>query len=71
MFFRFQHIYQMIHTGIGLGNEDPDQIVGIYKDPIYLILYVISVVGNLMFYSITLITNVFLYFYINEQKNLT
>lgn len=64
-------IYQMIHAGIGLGYEDPTEIGNLYRDPIYLILYIVSIVGNLMFYSITLITNVFLYFDINEQKNLT
>lgn len=64
-------IYQLVSMGIGIGNEDPTGMFDLYKDPIYLFLYVVSMIGQLMFYSITLITNVFLYFDINEQKNLT
>ena len=64
-------IYQIIQMGIGIGNDDPTEVFSLFSDPIYLILNVISIVGQLMFYSITLITNVFLYFDINEQKNLT
>ena len=64
-------IYQFIKMGTGMSIEDPTAIFGLFSDPIYLVLYVISIVGQLMFYAITLITNVFLYFDINEQKNLT
>lgn len=64
-------IYQIIKMGIGLNSQDPTEVFSLFSDPIYLILNVVSIVGQLMFYSITLITNVFLYFDINEQKNLT
>ncbi len=64
-------IYQIIQMGIGMSNEDPTAIFGLFSDPIYLLLNLISIVGQLMFYAITLVTNVFLYFDINEQKNLT
>ncbi|MGG6232102.1 hypothetical protein [Tenacibaculum sp. SDUM215027] len=64
-------IYQIISMGIGSGSDDPAQIFGFFSDPIYLILNVISIAGQLLFYSITLITNVLLYFDINERKNLT
>ncbi|CAM1333252.1 hypothetical protein [Tenacibaculum aestuariivivum] len=64
-------IYQFIKIGIGIDNQDPTAVFNLFKDPIYLILYFISIVGQLMFYAITLITNVFIYFDINEQKNLT
>lgn len=64
-------IYQLIKMGISAGNDDPAAMLAVYKDPIYLLLYLIAAIGNLMFYSITLITNVYLYFDINEQKNLT
>ncbi len=64
-------IYQLVKMGIGLNNEDPTAIFGLFSDPIYLLLNLVSIVGQLMFYSITLITNVFIYFDINEQKNLT
>lgn len=64
-------IYQMINMGISIESDDPTQMFNTFKDPIYLLLNLVSILGNLMFYSITLITNVFLYFDINEQKNLT
>ncbi|WBX77997.1 hypothetical protein PG911_07000 [Tenacibaculum ovolyticum] len=64
-------IYQFIQMGIGMNSEDPTAVFGLFSDPIYLLLNLVSILGQLMFYSITLITNVFLYFDINEQKNLT
>ncbi|MCT4698618.1 hypothetical protein [Tenacibaculum haliotis] len=64
-------IYQFIQMGIGLNSQDPTAIFGLFSDPIYLLLNLVSIVGQLMFYAITLVTNVFLYFDINEQKNLT
>ena len=64
-------IYQVISMAISSGSDDPTQVFGFFSDPIYLFLNFISIAGQLMFYSITLITNVFLYFNINEKKNLT
>ncbi|WGH76316.1 hypothetical protein P8625_03895 [Tenacibaculum tangerinum] len=64
-------IYQFAKMGISIGSDDPSEIMNIYGDPIYLLLNLVAIVGNFLFYSITLITNVFLYFDINEQKNLT
>ncbi len=64
-------IYQFVKMGVGLGNDDPSAVFSLYRDPIYLLLNIVASVGNFMFYAITLITNVFLYFDINEQKNLT
>jgi len=64
-------IYQLIQTGIGIKSEDPAQILNIFNDPIYLFFNFIAIVGQFAFYSITLVTNVFIYFDINEQKNST
>jgi len=64
-------IYQFLQMGIGIGNEDPTQILSLFKDPIYLFLNLIAIIGQFAFYSITLVTNVFIYFDINEQKNST
>jgi len=64
-------IYQLIQMGIGFGNEDPTQMLNMFNDPIYLFLNVIAIIGQFAFYSITLITNVLIYFDINEQKNST
>ncbi|KAB1153635.1 hypothetical protein F7018_16335 [Tenacibaculum aiptasiae] len=64
-------IYQLIQVGIGIRDQDPTQIFNIFMDPIFLILTIVAYIGRFFFYSITLITNVFIYFDINEQKNLT
>lgn len=64
-------IYQFAKMGISMGSDDPSVIFNIYSDPIYLFLNFVAIVGNFLFYSITLVTNVFIYFDINEQKNLT
>ncbi|CAM1353768.1 hypothetical protein [Tenacibaculum insulae] len=64
-------VYQLVQMGIGMNSEDPTAVFGLFSDPIYLFLNLVSIVGQFMFYSITLVTNVFLYFDINEQKNLT
>ncbi len=64
-------IYQFIKMGIFLGNQDPTVVFNLFKDPVFLILTIIAYVGRFMFYAITLVTNVFIYFDINEQKNLS
>jgi len=64
-------IYQLIQTGIGIGSQDPTEVFNLFSDPIYLFLNFIALVGQFAFYSITLVTNVFIYFDINEQKNST
>lgn len=64
-------IYQMVKMGIGLGRNNSTAVLGLFSDPIYLLLNAISVIGKFLFYTISLITNVFLYFDINEKKNAT
>lgn len=64
-------IYQMITTFTGIQDNDPTAVFSLFSDPIYLLLNVISILGQLLLYSVTLVTNVFIYFDINEQKNLT
>ena len=64
-------IYQLISMGVSFSNEDPTAILGILEDPIYLILNLIAYFGKFLFYSVTLIASAFIYFDLNEQKNLT
>lgn len=64
-------IYQFVKMATLTNGEDPAQVMSLFKDPIYLGLYFLSMIGQYLFYAITLITNVFLYFDINEQKNAT
>ncbi|MET2984511.1 hypothetical protein [Aureibaculum conchae] len=64
-------VYQMIDQGTALGSDDPSEVFGIFSDPIYIGLNVISYIGKFVLSSITLIASVFIYYDLNEQKNLT
>ena len=64
-------IYQIIKMATMVGQEDPSQIFSIYSDPIYIALNVFAYVGKFILSSITLIASVFIYYDLNEQKNLT
>ncbi len=64
-------IYQFIKLGTVMGGEDPTAVFEIFKDPIYLILNIFSYVFQFVLYSIPLISTVFIYFDLNEQKNFT
>ena len=62
-------IYQLIQGMSLLGTQDPTQMTGLFSDPIYLFLNILSSAGQFVFSSVTLIATVFIYFDINEQKN--
>ncbi|WP_298286533.1 hypothetical protein [uncultured Lutibacter sp.] len=64
-------IYQMVKMGTMMQNEDPTAVFEIFKDPIYLILNIFSYLFQFILYSIPLISTVFVYFDLNEQKNFT
>ncbi|WP_372745881.1 hypothetical protein [Lutibacter sp.] len=64
-------IYQMIKMGTMVGSEDPTEVFTIFKDPIYLALNILSYVFQFILYSIPLISTVFVYYDLNEQKNQT
>jgi len=64
-------IYQFIKMGTMMQGEDPTAIFEIFKDPIYLALNIVSYVFQFILYSIPLISTVFIYFDLNEQKNFT
>jgi len=64
-------IYQLISMGVSFTNEDPTAILGILEDPIYLALNLLAYLGKFLFYSVSLVSSAFIYFDLNEQKNLT
>lgn len=64
-------IYQFVKMGTVMQSEDPTAIFEIFKDPVYLLLNVFSYVFQFILYSIPLISTVFIYFDLNEQKNST
>lgn len=64
-------IYQFISMGVSFTNEDPTAILDILEDPIYLALTLLGYLGKFLFYSVSLVSSAFIYFDLNEQKNLT
>lgn len=64
-------IYQFTKMGTMMGSDDPTEIFTIFKDPVYLMLNLMSYVFQFILYSIPLISTVFIYFDLNEQKNFT
>ncbi len=64
-------IYQMVKMGTMVESEDPLQMFSVFKDPIYLVLNIGSYIFQFILYSIPLISTVFVYFDLNEQKNQT
>ncbi|WP_298367136.1 hypothetical protein [uncultured Lutibacter sp.] len=64
-------IYQFIKMGTAMGGDDPTAVFSMFKDPIYLALTIGSYIFQFILYSIPLISTVFIYFDLNEQKNLT
>lgn len=64
-------IYQMIKIGTLAGKDNPEAVLGIFKDPIYLGLNVLSYAFQFILYSVTIISSVFIYYDLNEQKKQT
>ncbi|MCK0132297.1 hypothetical protein MWU59_12365 [Flavobacteriaceae bacterium F08102] len=64
-------IYTMIHEMLGSTAQNPIEVYGILKDPVYLGLNILSNVGSFVLSSVSFIASVFIYFDLNEQKNLT
>ncbi|SDX86165.1 hypothetical protein SAMN05444411_110129 [Lutibacter oricola] len=64
-------IYQMVQMGTIENDNDPTAVFSLFKDPIYLTLTIAGYLFQFILYSIPLISAVFIYFDLNEQKNLT
>lgn len=62
-------IYFFVKMGTILTDNDPVALANSLKDPVYLALNGISYIGQFILYAVTLISNVFIYFDINEQRN--
>ena len=64
-------IYQWIKMGIFSGEVDAEGMTDIFKDPIYILLNVISTVAQFLLNLISIIAGAFIYFNLNEKKNFT
>lgn len=64
-------IYQIAKMGIFSGEMDAETMVDIFKDPIYLLLNVVSAVAQFLLNLISVVAGAFIYFNLNEKKNFT
>ncbi|MFT6369899.1 MAG: hypothetical protein ACJAWH_000980 [Maribacter sp.] len=64
-------IYQWVRMGIFSGQIDAEGMTDMFKDPIYILLNVISTLAQFLLNLISIIAGVFIYFNLNEKKNFT
>ncbi|MFX0557646.1 hypothetical protein ACOCEA_12670 [Maribacter sp. CXY002] len=64
-------IYQYMKMGIFSGEMDAENMMGTVQDPIYIVLNIISTLGQFILNLISIIGAVFVYFNLNEKKNFT
>lgn len=61
-------IYSMVKMMSGISENDPSKIFSMFSDPVYIIMTIISYIGRFLFYAVSLVSTVLIYFDINEQK---
>jgi len=61
-------IYSLVKMIGAIGKSDPTAITGIFSDPIYLGLTIISYAGRFLLSAISIVASAFVYFDLNEQK---
>ncbi len=61
-------IYSIVKMITSVKDNDPTAVMGILSDPIYVVLNVISYTGRFLLSAVTIISTVFVYFDLNEQK---
>lgn len=64
-------IYQLLKTGIFSGAMNAESVFDIFKDPVYILLNVLSTIGQFLLNLISVVAGVFIYFNLNEKKNFT
>lgn len=62
-------VYQLVSMGISAGEGDAESIGGVFTDPIYLGLQMISTLAQYLLNIISLIAIALIYFNLNEIKN--
>lgn len=61
-------IYSMIKMMSGITENDPTKVFSVLSDPFYIVMTVISYVGRFLFYAVSIVSTVLIFFDINEQK---
>lgn len=62
-------IYQFVKIGSFVGQSEPTAVFEIFKDPVYISLYIVSYIIQFLLYSIPLIAVSFIYFDLKNQKS--
>ncbi|PIF00520.1 MAG: hypothetical protein CR994_05465 [Maribacter sp.] len=64
-------IYQIASMGIFSGETDALDMNSGFMDPVYVGLYMISTLAQMLLNTISIIANAFIFFNLNEKKNFT
>ncbi|WP_273277632.1 hypothetical protein [Maribacter polysiphoniae] len=64
-------IYQIASMGIFSGEMDALDVNSGFIDPVYIILYMISTLAQMLLNTISIIAGAFIFFNLNEKKNFT
>ncbi|MBD0778952.1 hypothetical protein HPE56_14220 [Maribacter sp. ANRC-HE7] len=64
-------IYQIASMGIFSGEMDALDVNSGFMDPVYIILYMISTLAQMLLNTISIIAGAFIFFNLNEKKNFT
>ena len=64
-------IYQIASMGIFSGEMDALDVNSGFVDPVYIILYMISTLAQMLLNTICIIAGAFIFFNLNEKKNFT
>lgn len=64
-------IYQIASMGILSGEMDALDVNSGFVDPVYIILYMISTLAQMLLNTISIIAGAFIFFNLNEKKNFT
>ena len=64
-------IYQIASMGIFSGEMDALDVNSGFVDPVYIILYMISTLAQMLLNTISIIAGAFIFFNLNEKKNFT
>ena len=64
-------IYTYAKMGILSGETDAEALSNSFKDPVYILLNIISSIAQFMLNIISLVAGALVYFNLNERKNFT
>jgi len=64
-------VYTWFKMGVLSAEYDIEDAWNVYSDPIYILLNLVSLVGQFVLNCISIVASIFIYFNLNEKKNFT